>query len=209
MDVNSAPVPLRSCPLVIVLVVPRFHTNLYFVVRALVAAGHKVQLICARSDGIEDHSVVRPIYPNLSVSPLAAYKLLRELSPDLLIIRKVKGLSGSFFLTGLLRGIRVVGYDQQPYFRRRSCWKLASEFFGGRPVMRLTPVLGLNRYGPPDRLAAYIPFPVERPVARERQYAPGGVVRILCVGKAFTATKATSIVDRSLERRPAMRAGLV
>jgi glycosyltransferase involved in cell wall biosynthesis len=172
----------RPRELVIVMLVPRFHTNLYFAVRALVDAGHKVHLVCGQTEGIEDHSIIRPIYPELPMTVARAFRLLRDLSPDLLIIRRVKGLSLPIFTAALLRGDHVVGYDQRPYFSPRSWRKILSELVRGRPMRRLTPVLGLNRAGFPDRLASYIPFPVENPSIR-RKYAPGGVVRILMVGK--------------------------
>ena len=167
----------------IVFLVPRFHTNLYYAMRALVDAGHTVYLICRDDHGIEDHSIVQPIYPDRPVSFSSAFALLRRLAPDLLIIRDTAGLSRRFFVAAMLGGYRPIGYDQNPHYRRRSLRKIVSGFLRGRPVRRITPVRGLDRSAPPDRFSSYIPFPVERPAGEAREYAPGGVVRILCVGK--------------------------
>lgn len=167
----------------IAILVPRFHTNLYYAVRALVDAGHEVHLICRDDKGIEDHSIIRPIYPDRPVSFSSAFALLRRLAPDLLIIRDTAGLSRHFFAASMLCGYRPIGYDQNPHYRRRSVRKMLSGFLRGRPVRRITPVLGLDRSGPPDRFSSYVPFPVERPTGGVREYVPGGVVRILCVGK--------------------------
>jgi glycosyltransferase involved in cell wall biosynthesis len=68
----------------------------------------------------------------------------------------------------------------------------------GRPIRRFTPVHGLS--GRPDPRAAYIPFPVEpMPPGTERSYAPGGVVRILCVGKLTERRKNHFLLLRALE----------
>ena len=167
----------------IAILVPRFHTNLYYAVRALVDAGHKVHLICGDNNGIEDHSIVQPIYPDRPMSLSSAFALLRKLAPDLLIIRDTAGLSRRFFAASTLCGYRPIAYDQNPHYRRRSARKMLSGFLRGRPVRRITPVLGLDRSGLPDRFSSYVPFPIERPAGGDREYAPGGVVRILCVGK--------------------------
>ena len=182
----------------IAILVPRFHTNLYYAVRALVDAGHKVHLICGDNNGIEDHSIVQPIYPDRPVSLSSALGLLRELAPDLLIIRSTVGLSGRFFLAAVLGGYRVVGYDLNPFHRHRSARKVLSELLRGRPVRRITPVIGLDRSTPPDRFSFYVPFPVERPSARATDYAPEGVIRILCVGKLAQERKKQLLLIEAL-----------
>jgi glycosyltransferase involved in cell wall biosynthesis len=170
-------------PLSFVFVVPRFHTNLFSAVRALKDAGHRVSLICRDQEGIEDHSVVGPIYPGLdaSVSDMAA--ILRPLAPDLVIIRRVRGLSDRVFLAAVRAGYRRIAYDQQPYLAARPPWRIITNLLKGLPHRRFTPVLGLDESSKPDRFSTYIPFPIEIPLELTRDYAPESKVRLLCVGK--------------------------
>ena len=182
----------------IAILVPRFHTNLYYAVRALVDAGHKVHLICGDNNGIEDHSIVQPVYPDRPASLSSTFALLRKLAPDLLIIRDTVGLSRRFFLASVLGAYRVVGYDLNPFFRRRSVRKILSGLLRGYPVRRITPVPGLNRSAPPDRFSFYVPFPVERPSAVAIDYAHKGVVRILCVGKLAQERKKQLLLIEAL-----------
>jgi glycosyltransferase involved in cell wall biosynthesis len=170
-------------PLSFVFVVPRFHTNLFSAVRALKEAGHGVSLICRDQEGIEDHSIVQPIYPGLDASFSDISAILRPLAPDLVIIRRVRGLSERVFFAAVRAGYRRVAYDQQPYLHARRPWRLVTDLMKGLPHRRFTPVLGLDSSSGRDRFATYIPFPVEIPAGLNRDYAPGGKVRILCVGK--------------------------
>jgi glycosyltransferase involved in cell wall biosynthesis len=173
----------------IVFVVPRFHTNLFHAVSALTDAGHIVNLVCVRRERAEDHTVVQPTYVSPKTPIPTIIRMLRDFAPDLLFIRKVPPLSRRFFVASIFLGIRAFAYDQSPVHMRRSMRKIAFDLVRGVPVRRITPVLGLDRSTPPDSASLYLPFPVDATPARDRSYAPGGVVRILSVGKLGQSRK--------------------
>jgi glycosyltransferase involved in cell wall biosynthesis len=186
-------------PLSFVFVVPRFHTNLFSAVRALKEAGHIVNLICRDHEGIEDHSFAQPIYPGLDASISNLSSILRRLAPDLVIIRRIKGLSERVFVAAVLGGYRRIAYDQAPYLQARHLWRAVTDLIRGMPYRRFTPVLGIDPAGHPDRFSTYVPFPIEMPPDLTRDYAPEGRVRILCVGKLSQPRKNQQLLIDVLE----------
>lgn len=93
------------------------------------------------------------------------WSALRAAAPDLLLVRQVEGLSAAVTAYGYRHDIPTYAYDQRPLDRRRSLRKIAMDLVRGRPMRRVTPVPGLGRSTPKDRLAVYLPFPVERDAA--------------------------------------------
>lgn len=184
----------------IVFVVPRFHTNLYFATKALVERGHAVHLFCRNAAGIEDHTLVTPRYFGPHATVREIWSALRAASPDLLLVRQVEGLSPATTAYGYLHGIATYAYDQRPLDRRRSLRKIAVDLVRGRPMRRVTPVPGLGQGARQDRLARYLPFPVERnPAVPLRQRPPGDPVRIICVGKLTQPRKNQRLLLEALD----------
>lgn len=169
-------------PLSFLFVVPRFHTNMAFAVRGLAAAGHKVTVVCPHRRDNEDYSIVTPVLMPKGSSWRALAACMREAAPDLVVLRGVPGLSGRMFFLALAARARVVAYNLHPDNRHKPLWRRLRDVCRGRPWRRLTPVRGLGD-GRRDASAVHIPFPVETADTAARAYAPGGVTRILCVGK--------------------------
>lgn len=193
----------------ILFVMPSFHTNIVHALTALKDRGAAVQLITSSRGGGAAPGVAVDVLDR-SVGEREAKRILRAAAPDLVVVRKTKGLAGPFFRAALLARRPVLGYDQRPYRAARGGWHTLSGIARGRPPHRITPVYGLP--GPrarPDPLATYTPFPVAPPstdgppdplAPLERAYAPGGVPRILCVGKLAEARKDHELLLRVLER---------
>ena len=180
-------------------IMPIYHTNLHFALKALRQAGHRIHLVCAKHrDGADEVSDTHTVIDQEHLTRHDASELLRSLDPDLVIIRKTGRLSKLMYWVSIFQRRNVIGYDQRPYLRPRHIGQLLSAPLKGRPMRRFTPVHGLG--GQPDLCAAYIPFPVEpMPPGTERRYAPDGVVRILCVGKLTERRKNQFLLLRALE----------
>jgi glycosyltransferase involved in cell wall biosynthesis len=164
-------------------VVPRFHTNLYFVVKALQRRGHEVEMV-VEADG-PDFGMLRPIVLDRPFGAGRALDILRQIQPDLLVLRQRRKDWQWFYWFGPFLSQRRVGYDQQPYERPRRFAHVLRMWLARRPLYRITPVRarGAKQY-PPDDLAFYVPFPVEVPGSvRTRAYGSSKGLRILCVGK--------------------------
>jgi len=169
----------------ITFVLPFYHTNLYAAFNALSDAGHQIHLICAtdRDNVSKAVSTYTVIDPN-SITLRKSHQMLRQLNPDLLIIRKTNPLSKLMYQASLLQRRRVISYDLRPYMHPRHFGKVLHGMLNSRPSRRLTPVHGLPEHGRPDPRATYLPFPVDTmPDNLTRDYAPNRVIRILCVAK--------------------------
>jgi glycosyltransferase involved in cell wall biosynthesis len=164
-------------------VVPRFHTNLYFVVKALRQRGHEVEMV-VETDG-PDFGLLKQVVLDGRFGPAKVFSILRESRPDLLVLRQRRGDWQWFYWLGPFFARRRVGYDQQPYERPPRFLHTLRMWLARRPLHRITPVRarGEKKY-PPDDLAFYVPFPVEVPAgSRSRKYRSESGLRILCVGK--------------------------
>lgn len=183
----------------LVFILPFYHTNLYFALRALRRVGNRIHLVCAkRRDGAEEVSDTHTVIDQDEMTRREASQLLRLLNPDLVVIRKAGRLSKLMSWVSLLERRRAIGYDQRPYLRPRHFTKILRGALKGRPMRRLTPVHGLT--GQPDPRAVYLPFPVEpMPAGTSRTYVPGGTARILCVGKLAQRRKNQFLLLRALE----------
>jgi len=183
----------------ILFVLPSYHTNLYYALKALRQAGHRTHLVCAKGhDGASAITDTHTLVDQGHLTHRDAAALMRRINPNLVIIRKTGRLSKLMHRVGVLQRRKLIGYDQRPYLRPRHLGQVAHGVLNGRPIRRFTPVHGLA--GRPDPRAAYIPFPVEpMPAGAERSYAPNGVVRILCVGKLTERRKNHFLLLRALE----------
>jgi glycosyltransferase involved in cell wall biosynthesis len=186
----------------IVFIVKRFHTNLFSAVKALLARGHEVALLCPNEEKAEDHRYLRPtILESSELGLRAALRYMMGTKPDLVIVRHARGKWRYFSYAATLLGIRTIGYDLRPYMLRRNWLDRSRDLLRGRGVYRITPVLGSVEGETPDPKAYYIPFPVESPVeAEQRGYLQDGAVRIICVGKLGQARKQHFLLLEALER---------
>ena len=152
----------------IIFVVHRYHTNLYFVVKALKEAGHEVKIIVPEIELyntlIEDHTLVKPLKINENeISVRYVYNLLTKLKPDLLILRYLEGKWILFSIISMLLGIKRVIYNLVPYYNDNKIKFFLSQhwkrFLKGKPIKRLTPVKGLGK-GIREKHTTYLPFPI-------------------------------------------------
>lgn len=186
----------------VLFVLPRFHTNLHYALTALVRCGVEPVLL-VREEGRGGVDGVRIIAaPRARLGLAEARGVLRAERPDLVVIRKTRGLARPVHLAALLGGVPSVGYDQRPLLSPRPPLHGPRGMLQGRPRRRFTPVHGLPRpHARPDPTASYVPFPVATPEdATARSWAPGGVVRLLCVAKLAEARKNHHLLIRALER---------
>ena len=164
-------------------VVPRFHTNLFFATRALLAAGHRVEVAVAKIAGTEDHSHVTPIEIGPDPRPAALRALVSRTRPDLVVVRGTSRLTRRAAAAARGHGARSLRYDLHPATRPTGIGRRISNLLLRRPSRRVTPVPGLDPMAARDPMAHYVPFPV----AALPHDGPGrmseGPVRILCVGK--------------------------
>lgn len=189
----------------LVFVLPRFHTNLFYAIKALRMRGHEITMFVAERALLEDYShVPSVVLGDRDLGWLDLLRRLRALSPDLIVIRHTDGAWKRFLWAGLLLRIPMLGYDQRPLYRRRSSFTRLREFLGGKPLTRFTAISGKRDASmQPDRDTHYLPFPVEAaPEAKLRTWAPQGVVRILCVGKLSQSRKRHFLLLEALEALP-------
>jgi glycosyltransferase involved in cell wall biosynthesis len=186
----------------VLFVLPWFHTNLHYALTALVRHGVEPVLLVREGGrgGVDGVRIIEAPGPRLAFAE--ARRLVRAERPDLVVIRKTRGLARPVHLATLLQGVPAVGYDQRPILAPRPPLHGPRGLFKGRPRRRFTPVYGLPRpRRRADATAFYLPFPVaSAPAGVARRWAPEGVVRILCVAKLAEARKNHRVLIRALER---------
>lgn len=172
----------------ILFVAPRFHTNLFFATKTLVEAGHQVTVFAEHSQHLEDHSYVVPhVFPK-GTRLSAVRKVVRRIKPDLVLLRWTRPASFHVEHLGRLGRLNLWHYDQKPLTQHRTRTQLWTWWVQGLPARRVTPKPGLDRSLPPDPLAYYLPWPVERD-ATVPLTPRTGPLRVLCVGKLMQPRK--------------------
>lgn len=173
-------------PATILIVAPRFHTNLFVPTKALVEAGHRVEVFSPKSEPTEDHSLVTPrLFPD-GTSARRIRAAVHAVAPDLILLRKARPVSGAVAAAARFGRYRLWHYDQRDADRPWPWWKRWEWWLQGLPARRVTPKTGLTG-GPRDPLATYLPWPVEAgPVSRVPREGP---LRVLCVGKLMQPRK--------------------
>jgi len=185
----------------VLFVLPWFHTNLHYALSALVRCGVEPVLLVREGGrgGVDGVRIIEAPSPRLDLAE--ARRLVRAERPDLVVIRKTRGLARPVHLAALMQRVPAVGYDQRPILAPRPPLHSARGLFKGRPRRRFTPVYGLPGRRRADPTAFYLPFPVaSAPVGAARRWAPDGVVRVLCVAKLAEARKNHRVLIRALER---------
>jgi glycosyltransferase involved in cell wall biosynthesis len=194
-------------------VAPRFHTNQFFVVKALLAHGHEVAFHAVFEGKSEDHSLLSPtpipqaaLYRRLArylgraddhdfemkymVPALGRYwAMLKAERPDVVIVRNPTHVSSfTALLMARLLGIKPILYTQGPKHYAPSLKKrlfIASALSLFRAAW-ITPVKGDARPGTAThRHLYYLPFVVEPEPEPKTEWFRGGAVHLLCIGKFF------------------------
>lgn len=189
-------------------VAPRFHTNQFFVVKALLNHGHQVEFLAVTTRSTEDHSVLEPrlleyaplyrlrkrLQPNAPDRTLAYYsfgrlaRYFRSYDPEVVIIRDPKRRhSRRCALMAFLQRRQVVFYTQGEVYRpmsalKRTAFRLLMQAF---KAPWISPVKGdADKYPPIAPNVYYLPFVVE-PHGRppEASDSKDGVIRLIMVGK--------------------------
>ncbi|MBY6003878.1 glycosyltransferase family 4 protein [Salipiger bermudensis] len=189
----------------ILFVVPRFHTNLAFAVRALTDAGAKVAVWGSSSGGAEDHSYIEPQVFRDAGDIAALEAAWSELKPDIAFLRNSAKLRFSAAKVGRRHGTALWSYDLHPYHRHEPFSRRFYLWRKGLPIRRVTATKGLGETRP-DRWARYLPWPVvgdPPPPMPERKGE--GPVTVLCVAKLGQKRKMQHLVIDGM--RAAGRAG--
>ncbi|APZ52701.1 glycosyltransferase family 4 protein [Salipiger abyssi] len=189
----------------ILFVVPRFHTNLAFAVRALTDAGAKVAVWASQSGGAEDHSVIEPqVFADPS-DTAAMTEAWRAFNPDIAFLRNSAALRFAAAKIGRRQGSALWSYDLHPYRRHEPLSRRFYLWRKGLPIRRVTASLGLGDTRP-DAWARYLPWPVvgdpPPPMPERSSTAP---VTVLCVAKLGQRRKMQHLVVDGM--RAAGRAG--
>lgn len=179
---------------------PAYHSNLAYALGALSAAGIDATLWTLAPGAPAGAPSVRQRLADPADGFAKVFAMLREIDPDLVVIRKCGVHSRRLYWAGLLQGRRMIAYDQRPYLKPRGRIHALSGWLRGRPMRRFTPVKGLD--GAPDPFATYLPFPVSADasaLAARRPPPPEGP-RLLCVGKLAEARKRQPMLIEALSR---------
>ncbi|WP_145963062.1 hypothetical protein [Mangrovicoccus ximenensis] len=79
----------------ILFVAPRFHTNLFFATKALVEAGHEVEVFVPKREPAEDWSFVTPRIFAPGTPGREIRRAVRDFAPDLALVRHARPVSGA------------------------------------------------------------------------------------------------------------------
>lgn len=177
---------------------PRFHTNMWFAVRRLLADGHEVRLLVCMASGGEDHSMVEPVIMGKSPAYEEVEKEVTDFRPDLVIIRNAWAISRRASRAARRQGIPRILYNQVPDdvltgFGRRVLLR-----YKGLPVERFTPVRGQDRSKPRDPYARFMPLPVD---VLPHQVLPreDDRLKVLLVGKLGAERKNQHVLIQKIE----------
>ncbi|GGG79902.1 hypothetical protein GCM10011415_31520 [Salipiger pallidus] len=188
----------------VLFVVPRFHTNLSFAVRALVAAGARVAVFASNSGGAEDHEVIVPRVFNKQDTE-ALEQAWADFAPDIAFLRNSADLRVPAARIGRRHGTALWSYDLHPFHRSEPLSRKFYLWRKGLPVRRVTASLGLSDTVP-DRGARYLPWPVVGdPPPPMPSRSGDGPVHVLCVAKLGQRRKMQHLVIDGM--REAGRAG--
>jgi glycosyltransferase involved in cell wall biosynthesis len=178
----------------------KLHTNLYHALKALIA--HNIDpLVLLPGEHHWQHEGLRII----ARAPEAfsfheARQLLVQTAPDLVVIRRSRGISRKILWACLWQMRPFVFYDQRPYLVLRF-ERTLKRIILHRKTIRITPVYGLPKHGnESDPSACYLPFPVDISIqANSRCWQPDNRLRLLCVAKLGQPRKNHFLLLEALE----------
>lgn len=198
----------------ILFVAPRYHTNQHFIVKTLIQRGHAVRFFALYRGGSEEYSALKPEIQEFSTlfkwlaalfgdpdDKISAFKQkyafpslrdlytrVREMRPDIVIVRDFNNFSKATILVARLLSLPTLFYSQQPLCApksiRRSIRTILFKMLWGRPVVRITPAKGFCSIYPRVAHLYYVPFVVDFGYKlTDKVYFRGDRVNILAVGK--------------------------
>jgi len=193
-------------------IVPRYHINLHYMVKALKKHSHEVEMFALYKFSAEEYSALQPKilgYAKLFLlinhffnkrsgdrltknnfelkygfPPIIKfYYLLIKESPDVLVIKNIENLYSLLALIiGRILGKKIIVLLQIPKFREKP--KSNSVYIIGKlfKAKVVTPLLGDTSYKNNNSNLFYIPFTIEVNDF-EKKYFTGNKINIICVGK--------------------------
>lgn len=170
-------------------VVPRFHTNLFFATKALVEAGHEVEVFAPKREPTEDYRYVTPKIFGRTDKPAALRRAIRAFAPDLVFLRNARPASLWVENMGRFGRLPMLRYNQKAMTNVLGFGERVALRLQGLPVRRVTPKPGVDRAAPVDPYADYLPWPVERDVSVLPQRRATGPLRVVCVAKLMQRRK--------------------
>ena len=171
----------------ILFVAPRFHTNLFFATKALIEAGHRVEVFVPRREPTEDYRHVTPQVFPAGTPPARIRRAVYDFAPDLVLVRHARPVSGAVLGACRFGRYRAWHYDLRATDRPWPWWKALEWRLQGWPARRVTPKAGQGG-GAPDPLATFLPWPVEAVPGFVRQ-PQEGPLRVVSVGKLLQPRK--------------------
>lgn len=194
----------------ILIIVHRFHPNLFFSIKSLIKNGNKVTMFVPEirlyESLIEDHTYLEPI--KIKTEKLTwtfIYRHIKDTNPDLIIQRHFKGKWKLYSVIGFSLGIKCITYDQSPHTSNnlfQQYLRPLKRIIKFQPLKKMTPVLNrgdIGKYVEP--FSRYIPFPIETLVnSEDRLYMRNGKIRVLCVGKLGQRIKNHILLLDALEK---------
>ncbi len=189
----------------ILFVAPRMHTNQIGILKALKKNGHEVAFHSILQGELEDHAEVVPVVfnstfisrvfskvfdrklansPRLFPNPVNYFRVLRELAPDIIVVRDPSRLfSLVAAISARILRVKIVFYNQNPVFQARSILRTTLERMICRifDAVFMSPVLGDKDLH--TESCSYIKF-VPFCVTASNQVTPlHSPVKIISIGK--------------------------
>ncbi|MFW5879379.1 MAG: glycosyltransferase family 4 protein [bacterium] len=210
--------------MIIFFIAPRYHTNQVHVVKAMQEDGHDVYFHVTQKGPTEDYTSVVPIVfkqskvskaicklfgegghttPRLCPSIIRYYKEIKNLSPDIVIIRNpYRWFSKLAAFYSLMLNVKIVFYTQEPLHRKiKKRTKLKKMFYIEMfNAAWMTPIIGdSKRQNKSVQGMFYVPLPVhvEQPHKLTRPRDPRET-KILCIGKYHQNRKKLKLFIDSL-----------
>ena len=172
----------------ITFVLPRFHTNMWFAVRAMLAEGHELQLLTNSSGVTKDTSLCEPVVMGKYPSYKAVASEIDDFDPDIVFVRNAWALSRRAAVVSRRRRVPSVLYNQIPVDVPTNALRRLELSWKRLPKHRITPVKNFGDIHP-EMYATYLPWPVSKLPCGISDVRKDDRLRVLLVGKLGTARK--------------------
>lgn len=209
----------------------RYHPNQYPIVEALQERKHTVRFLSLKRGYSEDYSTLRPDFLAYSrfflllyflcrpifgddiryrygvPRPLWYYRYLREVNPDVIIVKKYFAITFVTILYAKVLNVDLVFYDQAPVYgdesdyRKRKLATAVYYVFHREHLVRYSPVLGNPNEDEAIPRSYYIPFVAPTPLSPpDREYFNGGCINVMMVGKLHQERKNHLLLLRVVDK---------